>query len=583
MAKNPLPPLPVKERRPDSDLLKKLIDSGVPAIYAKILAAREISEPKEASSLGKNLLPWAGMKGIAESSQMLADAIQSRQRIVVVADYDSDGATSCAIAIKALRSMGAVADFAVPNRFVHGYGLTAAVVEQVAKEFDPEIIITVDNGISSHDGIEKAHMRGIKVLVTDHHLPPEVIPPADCIVNPNQPGCEFPSKNLAGCGVIFYVMAALREELKKRSALPPDALPPQALLDFAAIGTIADVVKLDENNRVLARLGLERIRQGRAHPGVAALFAVARRSMPQATSKDIGFAIGPRINAAGRLDDMSIGIRCLLADDFQEALELALKLDDLNRARKEIESGMQSEAQEQIEADWKSGTGGLPNAIVVKDASFHEGVIGIVAGRIKEKEHRPTIVFAPAQEAGSLKGSGRSIPGFHLRDALDLVHKRNPGILSKFGGHAMAAGMSLPEQNFEKFRDEFDKAAGELLTEEMLARYILTDGDLPGDDITLDFAERLAAEVWGQGFPEPVFHSRLKIREQRLIKDSHLKMEVEKDGQIFDAMWFFKDSKMSSGEIDAVYSIAPSEYKGDVFVQLMIVQAEDIGEPFPED
>lgn len=305
--------------------------------------------------------------------------------------------------------------------------------------------------------------------------------------------------------------------------------------------------------------------------------------MPRATSKDIGFAIGPRINAAGRLDDMSIGIRCLLADDFQEALELALKLDDLNTARKEIESGMQEEAQSQLEMDWKNGDGTMPSAIVVKDKSFHEGVIGIVAGRLKEKEHRPTIVFAPGQEAGSLKGSGRSIPGFHLRDALDLVHKRNPGLIGKFGGHAMAAGMTIQEENFDRFRQEFDKVASELLTEEMLSRYVFTDGDLHGDDITLDFAEKIAAEVWGQGFPEPLFHSKLKIREQRLIKDLHLKLQVEKDGQIFDAIWFFRDKKMASDEIEAVYSLSPSEFNGDVSIQLMLMQAQDQGEPFPQD
>lgn len=573
MARALVPFLPVKLREMDEAKVAHLKSEGVESVLARVFAAREVGSLREANSFNRALLSWKSMKGIDAATEMLVNAIRAQQKIVIVADYDSDGATSCAIGITALRSYGANIDFAVPNRFVHGYGLTAGVVAQVWEKQKPEIIITVDNGISSHDGINAAHKLGIKVLVTDHHLPPPTLPDADVIVNPNQPGCEFASKSMAGCGVIFYVVAATRERLKSQGMLPEGALPAQALLDFVAIGTIADVVKLDENNRALARLGLDRIRQGKAHPGVAALFAVARRNMVRATSKDIGFAVGPRINAAGRLDDMSIGIRCLISNDFQEALELALKLDDLNVARKQIEAGMQEQATATM---WKS-PGALPDAICVFNEEFHEGVIGIVAGRIKEREHRPTIVFAPAQEPGLVKGSARSIPGFHMRDALDMVHKRAPELLQKFGGHAMAAGLTIKREHFEAFSKTFTQVAGELLTEEMLARYVLTDGDVAAEVITLDLAERLAMEVWGQGFPEPLFSSTFHIRTQRLIKESHLKMELEKDGQVFDAMWFFKDKLIEAEEIEAVYSVEPGEYRGDVFVQLQINQAQGIG------
>lgn len=572
MARTNMPSLPIRERTVNSQLEKDLRQVGYDPIMAKILGARELGSAQEAKTQGKQLLPWRTMKGAKEAAKILADGIVARQKMVIVADYDSDGATSCAIGMKALASMGANIDFAVPNRFIHGYGLSKTVVDEVWEQKKPEIIITVDNGISSHEGITRAHALGIKVVVTDHHLPGATLPNADCIVNPNQPGCEFPSKNMAGCGVIFYVMAALRDELKSRDRLPEDALNPQELLDYVAIGTIADVVKLDENNRLLARLGLNRIRGGKAHPGVAALFAVARRTMPKATSKDIGFAIGPRINAAGRLEDMSIGIKCLISDNMQEALGLALQLDDLNTKRKNIENNMQADAMAEM---WKH-EGALPNAIAVYHDSFHEGVIGIVAGRIKEREHRPTVVFAPAQEEGFLKGSGRSIPGFNLKDALDLIHKRNPNLLVKFGGHAMAAGLTINKDGFEEFKIEFEKVAKELLTEEALARFVLTDGDVPGEEMTLDFAERTAAEVWGQGFPEPLYASRFKIRSQQLIKEAHLKMELEKDGFVFSAMWFFRDKVFESSHIDAVYGMEPAEFNKEVFVQLGITQAEEV-------
>lgn len=569
MSRKPLSALPVRERLVKDVAVNKLVSQGCEEFMARIYAAREVEDISEVKVGGRALLSWRSLKGAQEAANLLADAIANKKKIVVVADYDSDGATSCVVCCLGMSGMGADVDFAVPNRFVHGYGLTAPVVEMVKAQFNPDIIVTVDNGISSFDGIALAKKYGIQVVVTDHHLPGDSIPDADVIVNPNQPGCQFPSKNMAGCGVAFYVIAALREEMKRRNVLPETSPPVQTLLDFVAIGTIADVVKLDDNNRLLARLGLDRIRQGKAHPGVAALFTVARRSMPRATSKDVGFAIGPRINAAGRLEDMSIGIRCLLSTDFQVALELALRLDDLNAARKNIEAGMQEEASAQL------GLGEVSGAICVFNESFHEGVIGIVAGRIKEREHRPTIVFAPAQEPGLIKGSGRSIPGFHFRDALDLIHKKNHKLLSKFGGHAMAAGLTIKASDFEEFKREFNRVALSMLTEDVLDRFVLTDGNIPGEWISLDFAEKLATEVWGQGFPEPQFSSRFKVKSQRLIKEQHLKLELEKDGYIFDAMWFFQNAMFKSNYIDVVYSIEPGEYRGDMFVQLQIVQATE--------
>lgn len=570
MSRKPMPALPIRARKVNEEAAAKLSAQGIDEFLARLYASRGVRDVMELKTVGKPLLSWKMLKGAAQAARVLADAIAAKEKIVIVADYDSDGATSCAICYLALKTMGASVDFAVPNRFTDGYGLTPPVVKKVHEEFRPSIIVTVDNGISSVDGIDCANALGIRVVVTDHHLPGETIPNAEVIVNPNQPGCEFPSKNMAGCGVAFYVMAALREELKARGALPEESAPIQTLLDMVAIGTIADVVSLDENNRLLARLGLDRIRQGKAHPGVAAMFMVSRRSMPRATSKDVGFAIGPRINAAGRLDDMAIGIKCLISDDFPAALELALKLNDLNSERKNIESGMQEEAAEQV---WNRTHS---SAICVFNESFHEGVIGIVAGRIKEREHRPTIVFAPAGEAGMIKGSGRSIPGFHFRDALHMVHQKKPYLLSKFGGHAMAAGMSIQKEHYEEFCSEFSAVAEGMLTEDILDRYVLTDGDLPGEWISLDFAERLAVDVWGQGFPEPLFTSRFKIVSQDLIKEQHLKLQLEKDGYVFQAMWFFQSEKFKSSDIEAVYTIEPGEWRGEVFVQLQIAQASEL-------
>lgn len=559
--------LPIKKRK--SRNWKKISEKNVPEVLARLFDARGINDANSVILSGKKLLPWTSMKGIEEGVDRLVTAIKKKEKIVIVADYDSDGATSCAIGMLALKSFGALVDFKVPNRFVHGYGLSVTVVNEVVQDFNPSVLVTVDNGISSIDGVNRANELGVDVIVTDHHLPLNdgSLPKAKAIINPNQPGCEFSSKNLAGCGVIYYLMAALRAKLEQEKLLKEGAAPIQNWLDLVAIGTIADVVKLDENNRLIARMGLDRIRNGNAHPGVAALFTVAKRKTGKATSSDIGFAIGPRINAAGRLDDMSVGIKCLIEDDFAKALELALTLDDLNQERKAIEQEMQNEANIMV---WE-GQEKFKSSIALKSKDFHEGVIGIVAGRIKEREHRPTIVFAPGQEPGLLKGSGRSIPGFHLRDALDLVYKMNPNLIVKFGGHAMAAGLTIKEEFFEDFQEAFDEVCSAGLTAEMLERFILTD-ELSPENMTVNTVELIQQEVWGNGFEEPIFALDMKVKSQRVLKDTHLKLELEKEGMIFDAIWFNCNELVGDEIVTVVFSLSINDFRNTQTVQLQIRQ-----------
>jgi single-stranded-DNA-specific exonuclease len=570
------PILPVQARVAPPQALAALIEAGLDPELAKIYAARGIEQIGQVTSKMRSLLHWSRLKGAQEFAVRMADAIAAGERVVVVADYDSDGATSCAIAVSALKKMGADVQFAVPNRFVHGYGLTAPVVRWVVEEMSPKIIITVDNGISSFDGVELANQLGLEVLVTDHHLAGAAIPPARVIVNPNQPGCEFPSKSMAGCGVIFYAIAALKDELSRRGKLP-EGFNINEYLDLVALGTVADVVKLDENNRMLARLGLARIRQGKARPGIQALFSIANRSINRATTKDFGFSIAPRINAAGRLDDMSIGIQCLLSDDYAKAVELALRLDELNAARKSIESDMHEEALADLVGQDEEGR--FSRSVFHEE--FHEGVIGIVAGRIKERCHRPTIVFANGQEEGLIKGSARSIPGFNIRDGVDVVHKRNPGLIAKFGGHAMAAGLTIRKDGFEQFREAFEQVCAESLTENELARFVLVDDELPARLMGVDTAELLEEEIWGQGFPEPLFCSEVAVVSQRLLNGGHLKMVVEREGFQFEAIWFFRDTPMQSERIRLVYSIATNSFNRQVSLQLMVQQAEEIGAQAP--
>jgi single-stranded-DNA-specific exonuclease len=500
-------------------------------------------------------------------ANLLADAIAAKQKILIVADYDADGATACAVGVRGLRLLGANVDFIVPNRFEYGYGLTPEIVHLAAAHSTgkPEILLTVDNGIASVEGVAEANRLGIAVLVTDHHLPGDHLPEARCIVNPNQIGCEFPSKNLAGVGVMFYVLLALRAELRQRGQFANQPEPNLgSLLDLVALGTVADVVKLDDNNRILVQQGLQRIRTGRCCAGITALLQATHRDPNKSTTYELGFVIGPRLNAAGRLDDMSLGIRCLLTNDSAEAQQLTAKLDALNHERRSIEADMQQEALSALvdinPADSYS--------LVLFDEHWHQGVIGILASRLKEKFHRPTLIFAPAKD-GNIKGSGRSIAGLHLRDALDLVAKRHPYLLQKFGGHAMAAGLTLRAEHFDAFKLAFEKVAQSLLQPSDLVKEIETDGHLLATDFKLETAQILAQQVWGQGFPEPLFVGEFTVQQQRIIGEKHLKLKLLTDAGSLDAVHFFSTDTLPA-TIRAVYSLSVNEYNNIVSLQLLV-------------
>lgn len=545
-----------------------LLAAGLHPVEARIYAARGIADPQELEAEFKHLLPVEGLKGAAEAAVRLADAIAAQQRILIVADYDADGATACAVGLRGLSLFGARVEFLVPNRFEYGYGLTPEIVDLAAGK-QPQLIVTVDNGIASVAGVARARELGIEVLVTDHHLPGEQLPEA-LIVNPNQPGCRFASKHLAGVGVMFYVLLALRAELRRRNAFAERPEPNLAdLLDLVALGTVADVVKLDANNRILVEQGLKRMRAGRACPGVLAIFQAAGREVRRASAFDLGFMVGPRLNAAGRLDDMSLGIACLVADSHEAALAMARELDQLNRERRNIEADMQSIAQsklDQISVDDRY-------SLTVFDPDFHQGVVGLVASRLKDKHHRPTIVLAEGL-AGEIKGSGRSIPGLHLRDALDLVAKREPTLIAKFGGHAMAAGLTLADPaGIERFRAVFEAVCRELLSEAELTRTVETDGELSRDALCLELAERLDRRVWGQGFPAPRFIGRFRVRSQRVVGEKHLKLQLEgQGGQLFEAMRFQHADPLPD-EIEAVYQLSVNEWQGRRSLQLLVEQA----------
>ena len=540
-----------------------LCEQGIHPLMARLYAARGIDNAGDVDYALKGLLPYHSMKNILAMAARLADAIAARQRMLVVADYDADGATACTVAVKGLAAMGGVIDFIVPNRFEYGYGLTPEIVA-LAAHSQPDIILTVDNGIASVAGVEAAKTLGIEVLITDHHLPGDTLPDA-LIVNPNQAGCDFPSKNLAGVGVMFYVLMALRAELRQRGHFAANPEPNLGeLLDIVALGTVADVVRLDRNNRILVDNGLRRMRAGRMAPGIAALFRVAGRAAHKANTFDLGFTLGPRLNAAGRLDDMSLGIACLLASSEDEAMRLAQELDRLNRERRQIEHGMQDEALAAltaIDADKRY-------TLALYRDDWHQGVVGIVASRLKEKYHRPTIVFAPGDE-GEIKGSGRSIPGFHLRDALDLVYKRHPGMILKFGGHAMAAGLTIAEQALSTFQQAFEDVAQGLLDESALTRTLETDGSLSARELNLPTAETLAAEVWGQGFAPPTFQDRFQVISQRMVGDKHLKLRLAKDGVQCDGMIFNRTDWLPD-EIHAVYQLAANEWQGRKELQIYL-------------
>lgn len=562
------------ESRPLPEQLPDLGD--LPPLLTRLYAARGVQSAAELDKGLARLIPYQQLKGVDAAVELLVDALEKGQRILYVGDFDADGATASSVGVLALRMLGAAwVDYLVPNRFEYGYGLTPEIVA-VALEKRPDLLVTVDNGISSIDGVAAAKAAGLRVLVTDHHLPGPELPAADAIVNPNQPGCDFPSKAMAGVGVIFYVMLALRARLRERGwfAARGIAEPNLAeLLDLVSLGSVADVVPLDANNRILVHQGLARIRAGRARPGLRALLEVAGRDCRRITSTDLGFILGPRLNAAGRLDDMSLGIEMLLCEDEGLAREMAVQLDALNQDRKAIEQGMQREALAQLK---ELPVEEMPFGLCLFDPEWHQGVIGILASRLKERYHRPTIAFADAGD-GSLKGSARSVPGFHIRDALDAVAARHPGLISKFGGHAMAAGLSLPQENFGAFAAAFDAEVRRQLDEEDLTGRLLSDGQLGAEEFHLELARAIRqAGPWGQHFPEPLFHGVFQIVQQRVVGERHLKLvlKTECGSQQLDAIAFNIDREVWPNPTvrwaEVAYKLDVNEFRGNESVQLMV-------------
>ena len=555
-------------RTVDTSAEMRLIAQGIAPILARLLAARGVQNVEECDASLAKLLPPETLTNAPEMAQLLADAIAAGKKLLIVGDYDADGATATAVAMKGLQNMGARVGFLVPNRFEYGYGLTPEIVALAAQQ-KPDFIITVDNGIASVEGVKAANDLGIQVLVTDHHLPAEATPDAACIVNPNQRGCNFPSKNLAGVGVMFYVLLALRAELRKRGAFAQKNEPNLTeLLDLVALGTVADLVKLDANNRILVEQGLRRIRAGIGSAGILALLEVAGRNPQKATAQDLGFYVGPRLNAAGRLDDMTLGIQCLLAEAAGPAQVLAQTLHGLNAERRNIEADMHDSALANL------GDVDVTNrySISLFEPGWHQGVVGILASRLKEKYHRPTIIFADAGD-GLLKGSGRSVPGLHLRDALDLVSKRQPNLVVKFGGHAMAAGLSIRQSDFTRFADAFEQVLSEWMTEEDLEAVMETDGSLESSLMGLETARVLAYGVWGQGFPQPLFCDTFHVVQQRIVGEKHSKLLLEKDRKRFDAIYFNCVDDLPEN-ISIVYALETNEYKGLQSVQLLIRHIE---------
>ena len=549
---------------PDSSVAA-LLACGVHPVLARLFAARGIQRGEQLATEFGALLPAGALKGAAEAARLLADAIAAGRRLLIVADYDSDGATACALGMRALGDFGARVDYVVPNRFEFGYGLSPEIVRLAWETRRPDLLITVDNGIASVEGVAEANRLGMRVLVTDHHLPGERLPEALAIVNPNQPGCGFPSKHLAGVGVMFYLMLALRAELRGRGAFASRPEPNLARhLDLVALGTIADVVRLDDNNRLLVAQGLKRIRAGKGSPGVNALLRAGGRDPARASAYDLGFVAGPRLNAAGRLDDMSRGIECLLAREDPAAEGIASELDALNRQRRAIEADMQESALASLDAVQVDDS----CALSLYDPAWHQGVIGILASRIKDRFHRPVIAFAPGG-AGVLKGSGRSVPALHLRDALDLVAKRHPGLIHRFGGHAAAAGLTIAEEDFARFRDAFEEVAATLLSPEDLERVIASDGSLEEDEIRLDLARLLAEQVWGQGFPAPAFCDRFSVESQRVVGEKHLRLRLRRGQSLYDGMLFSQTESLPR-QLRAVYRLDVNEYAGSAGLQLVV-------------
>jgi single-stranded-DNA-specific exonuclease len=597
------PAITVRHAQPAA--VERLVSEGVHPLLARIYAARGVASSRLLASDFEQLEGLDTMLNLRAMAKQLADAIATRKKLLIVADYDADGATACAVGMRALRAFGAEVEYLVPNRFEYGYGLSPEIVQLAHARFHPDILITVDNGISSLEGVAEANRLGMAVLITDHHLPGERLPDAACIINPNQPGCAFPSKHLAGVGVMFYLTLALRAELRERGAFGPsrqskvesrkEALSSSSpitpvlsgveghhpspgssgpnladLLPLVALGTVADVVPLDHNNRILVQQGLQRMRAGRVQSGLAALFQVAGRDPRNAVARELGFAVAPRLNAAGRLTDMALGIECLITDDAARASAIAVDLDRLNRERRAIESGMQEEALAAVEAmDF-----GDSYALSLFEPAWHQGVIGIVAGRIKERFHRPAIAFARGS-AGEIRGSGRSIAGLHLRDALDRVAVLHPGLIVKFGGHAAAAGLTIRESDFERFRGAFEETSRALLTPADLERVIETDGGLGPEELTPETVALLAAPVWGQGFPAPRFCDEFEVAAQRIVGAKHLKLTLARGARRLEAIRF-GSIEAAPPRIRAVYQPAINEYNGVRSLQLNIEHWEGI-------
>ena len=553
-----------------------LEQAGIHPLLARLYAARGVTGTEELDDALAKLLPPSTMLGLPEAATLLADAIAQNKRLCIVADYDCDGATACAVAMRGLRLLGAQhVAYIVPDRIVDGYGLTAPIAQRV-KDSGADVLITVDNGIASIDGVAHARALGLQVLVTDHHLPAAELPVADVIVNPNQPGCGFASKSIAGVGVMFYVLMALRGELRQRGVFDASNQPKlDVLLPLVALGTVADVVRLDANNRRLVAQGLKRVRALAMPAGLASLFVASGRSAPVATTFDFGFALGPRINAAGRLSDMTLGIECLLTDDPARADELAKTLDGINRDRRVIEGDMREQAMLIAESLFDEGDE-APPAICVFDPDFHEGVVGIVASRIKDKLHRPTFVFAASAAPGKeheLKGSGRSIPGFHLRDALDLVAKRHPGVLLRFGGHAMAAGCTIHEDGLDTFEQGLIQVAQEWLDAATLTRRLETDGPLNPEYRRVDLVDTLHKEVWGQGFAAPTFSEEVEVLSQRLVGEKHLALKLKHQGQPVDGIWFGHTEPLPA-KVTLAFRLDADEWNGVRRVRFLVEGAE---------
>jgi single-stranded-DNA-specific exonuclease len=558
--------MPRIARRPCPDAsVAALLACGVHPVLARVFAARGIRGGEQLVTDFSALAPFESLKGVTGAAALLADAIAAGRRLLIVADYDCDGATACALGMRALSEFGARVDYVVPNRFEYGYGLSPEIARLAWETRRPDLLLTVDNGIASCEGVAEANRLGMQVLVTDHHLPGDELPQAAAIVNPNQPGCGFPSKNLAGVGVMFYLMMALRAELRRRGAFASRPEPKLAQhLDLVALGTVADVVRLDHNNRILVAQGLKRIRAGKAGAGLNALLRAGGRDPARACAHDLGFIAGPRLNAAGRLDDMGLGIECLLARDGAAAAGMASELDALNRRRRAIEADMQESALTLL----KGVAADDSFSLSLYDPAWHQGVIGILAARLKERFHRPVIAFAPGG-AGELKGSGRSVPALHLRDALDLVAKRHPGLIRRFGGHAAAAGLTLAEADFGRFRDAFEDVVENLLSPEDLERVVATDGSLGEDDLNLETARRLGEQVWGQGFPSPAFFDRFTVESQRVVAEKHLRLRLRRERQVYDGVLFFHAQPLPR-QLQAVYRPDASEYAGTTGLQLVL-------------